>query len=79
MGEWYNAAQTQVVLAKYPQETAKIYRDIFWFFLRDEELHQKPSMTVTLISINSLQARPDNWQRKWKAPSYSQAHQASGK
>ena len=36
--EWYNAAQTQVALAKYPQETAKIlHRDIFWFFLRDEE------------------------------------------
>ena len=31
--EWYNAVQTQVALAKYPQETAKIlHRDIFWFF-----------------------------------------------
>ena len=36
--EWYNAAQTQVALAKYPHETAKILqRDIFWFFCRDEE------------------------------------------
>ena len=37
--EWYNAVQAQVNLAKYPPETAKIlHRDIFWFFLRDEEL-----------------------------------------
>ena len=36
--EWYNAVQAQVKLAKYPSETAKIlHRDIFWFFLRDEE------------------------------------------
>ena len=28
--EWYNAVQTQVALAKYPQETGKIlHRDIF--------------------------------------------------
>ena len=36
--EWYNAVQAQVNLAKYPPETTKIlHRDIFWFFLRDEE------------------------------------------
>ena len=36
--EWYNAVQAQVNLAKYPPEMAKIlHRDIFWFFLRDEE------------------------------------------
>ena len=36
--KWYNAAQAQVNLAKYPPETAKIlHRDIFCFFLRDEE------------------------------------------
>ena len=36
--EWYNAVQTQVALPKYPPETAKIlHRDIFWFFLEDEE------------------------------------------
>ena len=30
--------QAQVNLAKYPPETAKIlHRDIFWFFLHDEE------------------------------------------
>ena len=36
--EWYNTVQAQVNLAKYPPEMAKIlHRDIFWFFLRDEE------------------------------------------
>ena len=36
--EWYNVVQVQVNLAKYSPETAKIlHRDIFWFFLRDEE------------------------------------------
>ena len=36
--EWYNAIQAQVNLARYPPETAKIlHRDIFWFFLRDED------------------------------------------
>ena len=36
--EWYNAIQTQVNLAKYPPETAKIlHRDIFWFLLKDED------------------------------------------
>ena len=36
--KWHNAVQTQVNLAKYPPETAKILqRDIFWFFLQDEE------------------------------------------
>ena len=38
VNEWYNVVQAQVNLAKYPPETAKILqRDIFWFFLRDEE------------------------------------------
>ena len=36
--EWYNAIQVQVNLTKYPLETAKIHhRDIFWFFLKDED------------------------------------------
>ena len=34
----YNVVQTQVNLAKYTKETAKVlHRDIFWFFLHDEE------------------------------------------
>ena len=48
--EWYNTVQTQVNLAKYPPETAKIlHRDIFWFFLRDEEF---VSRTITDGSVD---------------------------
>ena len=40
--EWYNDAQAQVNLAKYPVETAKIlHRDIFWFFMKDEDFVTK--------------------------------------
>ena len=36
--KWYNAMQSQVNLARYPLEMTKIlHRDIFWFFLRDED------------------------------------------
>ena len=48
--EWYNTIQTQINLAKYPAETAKIlHRDIFWFFLRDEEFVSK---TINDSNIN---------------------------
>ena len=51
--EWYNAVQAQVNLAKYPPETAKILqRDIFWFFLRDEEFVSK---TISDGSVRSGQ------------------------
>ena len=40
--EWYNNVQAQGNLAKYPPETAKIlHRDIFWFFLNDEDFVSK--------------------------------------
>ena len=40
--EWYNAVQAQVNLVKYPPETAKIlHRDIFWFFMKDEDFVTK--------------------------------------
>ena len=40
--EWYNCVQAQINLAKYPPETAKIlHRDIFWFFLHNEEFVSK--------------------------------------
>ena len=40
--EWYNSVQAQVNLTKYPPETANIlHRDIFWFFLRDEDFVSK--------------------------------------
>ena len=48
--EWHNAAQTQVALAKYPPETARIlHRDIFWFILKDEEFVSK---TINDRNIN---------------------------
>ena len=40
--EWYNVVQAQINLTRYPLETAKIlHRDIFWFFLCDEEFVSK--------------------------------------
>ena len=40
--KWYNAVQAQVNLAKYPPETMKIlHRDIFWFFMKDEDFVTK--------------------------------------
>ena len=48
--EWYKAMQIQVNLAKYPLETAKILqRDIFWFFLKDEDF---VSRTIRDGSVN---------------------------
>ena len=42
VNEWYNAVQAKVSLAKYPPETASIlYRDIFWFLLKDDEFFSK--------------------------------------
>ena len=38
VNEWFNAVQAQINLCNYPSETANILeRDIFWFYLRDEE------------------------------------------
>ena len=40
--DWYNAEQAQVSLVKYPPETPSIlHRDMFWFFLKDEEFVSK--------------------------------------
>ena len=48
--EWYNTAQAQVNLAKYPPESAKIlHHDIFWFFLCDEDFVLR---TITEGSID---------------------------
>ena len=48
--KWYNTMQAQVNLVKYPLETAKIlHRDIFWFFLRDEDF---VSRTISDGSVN---------------------------
>ena len=48
--KWYNAIQVQVNLARYPPEIAKIlHRDIFWFFLKDEDFM---SRTISDGSVN---------------------------
>ena len=40
--EWYNAVQAHIPLCEYPQETAAILtRDIFWFFMTDNEFITK--------------------------------------
>ena len=40
--EWFNAVQKQITLCKYPLVTASILqRDIFWFYLKDEEFVSK--------------------------------------
>ena len=47
---------TQVALAKYPHKTAKIlHRDIFWFFLRDEEFVSK-TINDRNIDLNKFPA-----------------------
>ena len=51
VNEWYNAVQTQIALAKYSQEAAKIlHRDIFCFFLNDEDF---VSRTINVSNIDS--------------------------
>ena len=50
MDEWYSCVQAHINLAKYPPETAKIlHKDIFWFFLHDEEFVSK---TINEGSVN---------------------------
>ena len=52
--KWYNAIQAQVNLARYPLETAKIlHRDIFWFFLRDEDFVSR-TISDGSIDINKF-------------------------
>ena len=39
---WYNAVQVNIPLCEYPPETAAILpKDIFWFFITDNELIAK--------------------------------------
>ena len=52
----YNAVQTQIALAKYPQETAKIVqRDIVCLFLTDEEFVSK-TINDNNIDLNKFPA-----------------------
>ena len=55
VNDWYNAVHAQVSLAKCPLETTSIlHRDIFWFFLKDEDFVSK---TITECSVD-LQKLP---------------------
>ena len=66
--EWYNAVQTQVALAKYPPETAKIlYRDIFWFFLKDEEFVSKTINDNNIDQDKFPASKVRQLAKKWKA------------
>ena len=78
--EWYNAVQTQVALAKYPQETAKIlHRDIFWFFLRDEEFVSK-TINDSNIDLNKFPpSKVRQLAKNGKLQSYSQAYKTGRK
>ena len=54
--EWYNAVQTHIALANYPQETGKfLHKDIFWFFLKDEEFVSK-TINDSSIDLNKFPA-----------------------
>ena len=54
--QWYNAVQTQVALANYPQETAQILqRGIFWFFLNDESFVSK-TLNEGHVELNKFPA-----------------------
>ena len=78
--EWYNTVQTQVALAKYPQETAKIlHSDIFWFFLKDEEFVSK-TINASNNDLNKLPAsKVRQLAKRWRALKPHQAYQASVK
>ena len=65
--EWYNAIQVQVNLAKYPPEIAKIlHRDIFWFFLKDEDFMSRTISDGSIDLDKFLQVEYDNWPRNLK-------------
>ena len=56
VNQWYNAVQTQVVLANYPQETAQILqRDIFSFFSNDESFVSK-TLNEGHVELNKFPA-----------------------
>ena len=81
--EWYNAVQIQVTLARLPPETAKIlHRDIFWFFLKEEEFVQSCIGIINYLSKFSARlseiAEPIRMLTKDKVPfNWGQEHQSA--
>ena len=56
INQWYNAVQTQVALAKYPQEAVQILqRDIFWLFLNDKSFVSK-TLNEGHVELNKFPA-----------------------
>ena len=53
--EWYNAGQTQVALAKHPQETAKNLQRYILVFLRNKEFVSK-TINDSNIDLNRFPA-----------------------
>ena len=77
--EWYNAVQTQVALEKYLPERAKIlHRDIFWFFLKDEEFVSK-TINDSNIGLDKFPMSKVRQLAKKMEGSKATAHQAGGK
>ena len=64
VAEWCNAVHAQVPLAKYPPETASIlHRDIFWFFLRNEEFVSK-TINNSNIDLDKFPTSKVRWLAK---------------
>ena len=89
IGEWCNAVQMQVALAKYLQETVQILqRDIFQFFLNDEsfvsktlnegyvELSKFPASTVCQLAkkLESSQDTTKHIKQVTRDPQAEQVH-----
>ena len=70
VNEWYNAVQAQVYLVKYPPETASIlHRDIFWFFLKDEDFVSK-TINECSVDLQKFPASKENGGIKGYCMSY---------
>ena len=66
--EWYNAVQAQDSLAIYLPETAKIlHRDIFWFFMTDEEFVSKTINEGSVDLEKFLASRVHQLSKKMKS------------
>ena len=79
--KWYNAMQAQVNLAKYPPETAKIlHRDIFGFFLKDEDFVSRTISDGSIDLDKFPVSRVHQLAKKLESPKASMRHikQVSG-
>ena len=69
--EWYNAVLAHIPLCEYPKETAEILtRDIFWFFMTDNEFIAK---TINAGNTNLAQYPAAKVQQMAKKLEFSKA------